>query len=80
MGKCISDNCDECNGPENVEHIIMRCKKCNAEKRIMQDKKYELEQEWSLKGILGADEKMWECSKALFNFLKYTGLEASRGQ
>ncbi len=46
----------------------------------MQDKKYELEQEWSLKGILGADEKMWECSKALFNFLKYTGLEASRGQ
>ncbi len=43
----------------------------------MQDKIYELEQEWSLKGILGADEKMWECSKALFNFLKYTGLEAS---
>ncbi len=40
----------------------------------MQDKIYELEQERGLKRILGADEKIWECSKALFNFLKYTGL------
>ncbi len=44
MGKCKSDKCDDCNVPENVEHIITGCKNDNSERRILQDKIYALEQ------------------------------------
>ncbi len=37
MGKCKSDKCDDCNVPENVEHIITGCKNNNSERRILQD-------------------------------------------
>lgn len=41
-GKMYIDKCDECNVPENVEHIIMWCKRYNAERRILQKKIYKL--------------------------------------
>ncbi len=44
MGKCKSDKCDDCNVPENEEHIITGCKIDNSERRILQDKIYALEQ------------------------------------
>lgn len=74
MAMCMSDKCDVCNVPENVERVIMRCSKYKTERNILHDKIYELERGWSLEGILGTSDKTRECYKALIMFLKHTGL------
>ncbi len=35
MTKSISDKCDGCNVPENVEHVILWCNKYSAERIIL---------------------------------------------
>ena len=52
----------------------MECSKYNSERNILRDRIYELGQGWSLEGILGIIEKTREYCKALFAFLKDTGL------
>ena len=46
MKKCISDKCDSCNVPENVEHVILWCNKYSAERISLHDKIYGLERGW----------------------------------
>ncbi|MGL5578178.1 MAG: ribonuclease H family protein, partial [Fusobacteriaceae bacterium] len=75
IGKCITDKCDICNVTENVEHVVMWCKKYNAERNILQDKMYEMEREWSLQGILGMCEKTREISRALFHCLLFLKIQ-----
>lgn len=75
MTKCVSDKCEVCNVPENVEHVIMKCSKFDFERNILRDKICELGRGWNLEGILGISEETWECYEALFNFLKSTGLD-----
>ncbi len=38
MTKCVSDKCDGCNVPENVEHVILWFNKYSAERIILRDK------------------------------------------
>lgn len=75
MTKCVSDKCEVCNVPENVEHVIMKCSKYESERNILRDKIYELGRGWNLEGILGMSEETRECCKALFNLFKFTGLD-----
>ncbi len=75
MTKCIYDKCDGCNVPENVEHVILCCNKYSAERIILRDKMYGLKRGWNLEGILGRNEEMRDCCKALFLFLRNTGLD-----
>ncbi len=75
MTKCVSDKCNGCNVPENVEHVILWCNKYSAERIILRDKMYGLKRGWNLEGILGRNEKMRDCCKALFLFLRNTGLD-----
>ncbi len=75
MTKCVSDKCNGCNVPENVEHVILWCNKYSAERIILRDKMYGLKRGWNLEGILGRSEKMRDCCKALFLFPRNTGLD-----
>ncbi len=42
---------------------------------ILCDKMYGLKRVWNLEGILGRNKKMRDCCKALFLFLRNTGLD-----
>ncbi len=75
MTKSVSDKCDDCNVPENVEHVILWCNKYSAERIILRDKMYGLKCGWNLEGILRRNEKMRDCCKALLLFLRNTGLD-----
>ena len=70
MAKSESNMCEECGVPENVEHVILQCRKYRNERTVLFDRLYVLERPCSLEGILGDSNKRIECTRALFTFLK----------
>lgn len=77
MGKRNSENCENCGVKENVEHVILYCTLNEVERRVFKDKVQETGREWNLVGILGLEgegEEIRITRKALFKFLKDSGL------
>ncbi len=68
MTKCVSDKCDGCNVPENVEHVILWCNTYSAERIILRNKMNGLKRGWNLEGILGRNEKIRDCVRLYFFF------------
>ena len=74
MAKSESPMCEECGILEDVDHIIFWCRKYSNERTVLLDRLYELERPFSIEGVLGYCDKRRECARALFIFLKDTGV------
>ena len=75
MGKSDSDKCGNCGVKEDVEHILLHCDICRAEREKLKADVLEAEREWSVAGVLGTKgEGVRATRKALFAFLSETGV------
>uniref|UniRef100_A0A8C6T7D5 Hexosyltransferase n=1 Tax=Neogobius melanostomus TaxID=47308 RepID=A0A8C6T7D5_9GOBI len=55
MGKVESENCDMCDVPESVEHVLMECRKYERQRRILRDRMHELERKKCERNISAAN-------------------------
>ena len=75
MARCATELCEVCNVPETVEHVLLRCSRYLRERAILRSRLSELGQGWSLPGILGSGMNVRDSGRALFAFLRATGLD-----
>ena len=75
MVKSNSNECSECRVVEDVEHVLMHCRRFREERTELARKVAEAGRQWSLEGILGtAEAGVQEIQDALVDYLRETRL------
>lgn len=73
IGKHNSGNCEICNVPETVEHVLMMCRKFNKERVLIKRKIEDSGERFIFRDILSKASEH-RVIKYMFEFLKNTGL------
>lgn len=74
MSKINTGKCEVCDCKENVEHVLIKCGKCNEEREKFKECIIKLGREWDIKGILGIENSQSEVVEVLMKFMHETGV------
>lgn len=75
MGKSPSDECLECRSKEDVEHVLLYCKKYRDERMRLKQKISQTGRKWNLEGLLGTTgDGVKDTQKAVIQYLKNIGI------
>jgi len=79
MGKSQSNECVECGSKEDVEHVLLYCKKYRDERiRWLNQKKSQPGRKWNLEGLLGTTgDGVKHTQKAVIQYLINIGIYQS---
>ena len=71
IGKTENDQCPECLGTENAEHILMHCRMYREERAQLMQTVAKAGRQWNLKGILGTTgDGVQATQKAVVEYLR----------
>ena len=75
MGKSQSDECIECRSKEDVEHVLLHCKKYRDERMRLNQKINQVGRKWNIEGLLGTTgDGVKDAQKAVVQYLKNIGI------
>jgi len=73
--ECLMSKCLECRSKDDVEHVLMHCKKYRDERIRLKQKISKAGRKWNLKGLLGTTgDGVKDTQKAVIQFLKNIGI------
>ncbi len=68
MNKVNTDKCEVYNCKENVEHILIKCRKFREEREKLKQCIIKVGREWDIGGVLGIENDQTEVTRAIIFF------------